>query len=208
MFCISSGEGARLVTVRSSDTVAGEDDSVGLHVFANFPGEAHVLHFFWRRRSLGDGAQLGFGDFAEVWLLNEHASGDALELKLAVRFEAAGRQFEEAKIFLGGENGFCFFVESRGGDAFREKLGDFFGGGGIDRAIEGQHAAKGRYGIAGERFQVRVAKSFLFGGAAGIVVLDDDSGGAAKLGDQAARGFEIDEIIVGEFFALELVGSS
>src|SRR5882762_10675104 len=78
-----------------SRAIAREDDGVGLHVLANFPGEAHVLHFFWRRRSLGDGAQLGFGDFAEVWLLNEHASGDALELKLAVRLEAAGRQFEE-----------------------------------------------------------------------------------------------------------------
>src|SRR6267154_941997 len=103
-------------------TVAREDDGVGLHVFADFPGEAHVLHFFWRGRSLGDGAQLGIGDFAEVWLLNEHASGDALELKLAVRFEAAGRQFEEAKIFLSGKNGFCFFVETWGGNAFREKL--------------------------------------------------------------------------------------
>ncbi len=95
------------------------------------------MHFFWRRRSLGDGAQLGFGDFAEVGLLYEHASEDALELKLTVRFEAAGRQFEEAKVFLGGENGFCFFVESWGGDAFCEKLGDFFGGGGVNRAIEG-----------------------------------------------------------------------
>ena len=38
-------------------------------------------------------------------------------------------------------------------------------------------------------------------------MLDDDGGRALEFGGEAARGFEIDEIIVGEFFALELVGS-
>ena len=44
--------------------------------------------------------------------------------------------------FLGGEDGFRFFVEGGGGNAFGEELGDFFGGRGIDRAIEGQDAAE------------------------------------------------------------------
>src|SRR4029077_13146384 len=39
-----------------------------------------------------------------------------------------------------------------------------------------------------------------------IVVLDDDGGGTAEFGGEAARGFEINEIIVGELFALKLVG--
>src|SRR5258708_21598016 len=60
--------------------------------------------------------------------------------------------------------------------------------------------------MAGQRFQVGVAEGFLLGGAARVVVLDDDGGGAAKFGGEAARGFEIDEIIVGKLLALKLLG--
>ncbi len=115
-----------------------------------------------------------------------------------------GRQFEEAEIFLGGEKGFCFFGEGGSGDAFDKELGNLLGGGGVDFTIEGQDATKGGDRIAGKRFQVRVAKSFLFGGAAGVVVLDDDSGGATEFSGETARGFEIDEIIIGKLLALKL----
>ncbi len=53
-----------------------------------------------------------------------------------LQFETASRQLEEAEIFLGGEDGFCFFVEGGSGNAFDKELGDFFGSGGIDGAIE------------------------------------------------------------------------
>ncbi len=74
--------------------VASEDDGVGFHVFADFPGEAHGAHFVWRRDALGDGAQVGIADFAEVGLLHEHAAEDALELELTLGFQTAGGQFE------------------------------------------------------------------------------------------------------------------
>ena len=44
--------------------------------------------------------------------------------------------------------------------------------------------------------------------AAGIVVFDDNSGRAFKFGDQTARRFQVDIIIVGKFFSLELFGGS
>ena len=54
---------------------------------------------------------------------------------------------------------------------------------------------------------IGVAQSFLLRRAAGIVVLDDDCGGAFKFRGQAAGGFEIDKIVVREFFALKLLRS-
>src|SRR4029077_20404082 len=39
-----------------------------------------------------------------------------------------------------------------------------------------------------------------------IVVLDDDCGWFLKFGGEAARRLEIDEVVVGEFFALQLFG--
>ena len=45
------------------------------------------------------------------------------------------------------------------------------------------------------------------GGAAGVGVLDDDDGAACvELADQLPAGVEVDEVVVAEFFALELVG--
>ena len=118
-----------------------------------------------------------------------------------------GGSSSRAQIFLSAEDGFGFFVEAGGGDAFGEKLGDFFGGGGVDDAVEGEDSAESGDGIAGEGFAVGLEERVLFGGAAGIVVLDDDGGGFREFGGEAARGFEIHKIIVGKLFALELLGS-
>ena len=39
-------------------------------------------------------------------------------------------------------------------------------------------------------------------------MLDDDGGRLAEFGGEAACGFEVDEVVVGKLFALELFGGS
>ena len=46
----------------------------------------------------------------------------------------------------------------------------------------------------------------MLGCSAGVVVLDDDRGRIPEFEGQTAGRFEIDEIVVGEFLALELLG--
>ena len=89
-------------------------------------------------------------------MLDEDSAQDALELKFAIGIEASRRKFEQAQILFGGENCFGLFVEAGGGDAFDEELDDFFGGGGIERAVEGKDTAECGDGIGCECFQVRI----------------------------------------------------
>src|SRR5262249_4624472 len=110
----------------------------------------------------------------------------------------------KAEIFLSRKKRKRLFVEAGSGDAFDEEFRDFFRGSAVDDAIERQDAAKGGNRVACQGFQVCVSERGALGGAARIVVLDDDGGGIAKFGREAARGFEVDEIVVGEFFSLEL----
>jgi len=42
----------------------------------------------------------------------------------------------------------------RGGDGFDEELGNFFGGCGVDFAIDADDSSEGGDGIAGERFLI------------------------------------------------------
>ncbi len=186
--------------------ILGEDDGVGFDVLADFPGELEIGEFGGGGCAFGDDGKLLAGDGAAVWLLDEDAAEDALELEFLVLIEAAGRETEKAEILFCGEDFFGAFGETGGGDAFDEEFDDGFGGVAVDDVIEGEDAAESGDGIAGEGGVVGVEESGLFGGAAGIVVLDDDGGGAIEFGDEAAGGFEVDVIIVGKFFALELFG--
>src|SRR6266403_6072505 len=111
---------------------------------------------------------------------------------------------QQAKIFLGGKNFLCAIGKPRSDDAFDEEFDDFFGGQRVHDVIERQHTAERGDRVAGERLRVGIEQSGLLGGAAGVVVLDDDRGGAFEFGNQAAGGFEVDAVVVREFLALKL----
>src|SRR5580692_9627185 len=181
-----------------------ENDSIGFDVLRDFPGEAHGLHLRLRRRALCHDLQLGFYDFALVRLLHENTSKDALELEFALGIEAVRRQFEQPQILFRGEDSLGLRLKARGGNTFDEELRYFFGGSGVDHAVEGQDASERGNRVGGERFQVGIEERLALGRATGGVVFDDDRGGLAEFGGEAAGGFEIDIIVVGELFALKL----
>ena len=88
-------------------------------------------------------AQFVVFEFAKVRLLHQHAAEDAFQLQLAFRFQAARGQFQQAQIFLRGEN-FFGAISSKPGAAMHstKSFRDFFGGRGVDHAIERQDATK------------------------------------------------------------------
>ena len=77
---------------------------------------------------------------------------------------------------------------------------------GIDLAIDADDAAEGRDRVGGEGFFVGIENRRAGGCAARIGVLDDGDGGLLKLFGEGPAGVEIDEVVVAEFFALELGG--
>src|ERR1700719_3160970 len=145
---------------------------------------------------------------AKVRLLNQHSAENPLHLQFLVVIEAALRQEQQEQVFLGSENFPRAIGEAGSNDAFDEKLRYFLRGQRVHDVVERQHAAERRNRVAGERLRVSVEQRGLLGGAAGIVVLDDDGGGPFEFGDQAAGGFEVDVIVIGKLLALKLFRGS
>ncbi len=189
-------------------SVFGEDNRVGLHVLGNFPGKFHCGHFFGSRLSFRDDFQFVDFEFAKIGLLHEHSAEDSLELQFAFGVKPVCGKFEQAKIFLCRENPLCSGIETGSGNALDEKLCHFFGGGRVDGAIECEHSAECGNGIRRECLEIGVQQSRLLSSAARIVVLDDDGGGIFEFRGEAARRFEVNEIVVGQFFPLQLLGCS
>ena len=93
-------------------------------------------------------------------------------------------------------------------DDFGEDVGDRLGGGGVERAVDGDDSAEGRNAVAGERLAPGVEQVVARGDAARVGVLDDDDGrrSVAKLGGQLERGVGVVQIVVAELLALDLFG--
>src|SRR5882757_9915239 len=108
--------------------------------------------------------------------------------------QAALRQVEQTQIFLGRKNFLRAIGKAGRHDAFNEEFGDFFGGQRVDDVIERQDSTECGDWVASQRFCVGIEQSRLLGGATGIVVLDDYSGGPFEFRNQAAGGFQVDVI--------------
>ena len=63
---------------------------------------------------------------------------------------SGGVDLDQAQVLLGGEALEGFGGEGRGDDGFDEELGDLFGGGGVDLAVDADDAAEGGDGVGGE----------------------------------------------------------
>src|SRR5579871_6104128 len=84
-------------------------------MLGNLPREFHGRHFFCRRLSLGNDFQFFIFEFSEVWLLDQHAAENPLELKLAFGFETVRGKFEKRRFFFAAK--ISFALESKPGAA-------------------------------------------------------------------------------------------
>ena len=91
-------------------------------------------------------------------------------------------------------------------DYFEEYFVDFSGGGFVDYGVGDNHSAEGRHGVAGEGIFPCLDGCGACSQAAGIVVFEHgESGFGAEFVDEVYGGVDVKQVVVGDFFAVELV---
>lgn len=94
---------------------------------------------------------------------------------------------------------------SRSYDDLEEYLVDFLGGLGVDFAVADDYAAEGADGVGLESRRPGFQDSAAAGQTAGVVVLQDSHGAAVELVDEIDGGVDVQEVVVGNLLAVELL---
>ena len=182
---------------------AGVDDGIRFHVLGDFPGELECLPFFGGGGAVG----LDFGgtrvEAVAVFGLGEPAAGDGADDE---RF-GRGQNLEEAEVFFRGEDGESVEGVIGRGDGFDEKFGDLLAVAASTWRLKPMTPPKAETGSHSRALAIAFGEGRLFGAAAGVGVFDDGGGGEIELVDELPGGVEIDQVVVGELFAVELFGA-
>ena len=152
----------------------------------------------------GNHLQIRFRDRKRVGLLHQDAAGDAFQVRQD-RFRRNAAHIHQSKIFLPRKRLACRGIIPRRDYAFDKKLGHFGRRFRVYDAIEGDHAAKSRYGIAHERLAICLGQRLLLRRSTRIVVLDNRAGRVGKLLSQRPSRIQIHQVVVRELFALNLL---
>ena len=188
--------------------VLGVDNSVGFDELGHFPGEDQVVHLGFGGGALGDHFQLAFGDHADVTVLHQQATVDALVVQAFCRRAVDLATHQYPYVFLGSGNGQCLIGGRRGDNHFHElTIDNGLGGGGIQLAVEGDDAAESGFGIGFEGQVIGLADAIqAHGHATGVGVFDDHTG---RLGEglyTLQRRVGVGDVVVAQFLALQLFG--
>ena len=140
-----------------------------------------------------------------VGVLDEHAAANALVVtRLRVRAAALGVEQDPRSLLLPQrlERGVVVPGREQHLDELLCQLGaeELF-----DLAVEDDHAAVGRHGIAGERLVVRLFNVRTDGDAARVCVLDDHAGGLRELADERAPSVEVAEVVERQRLPVQLL---
>ena len=105
------------------------------------------------------------------------------------------------------QNGQRFRRELRGHDHFAENFRDGLGHGGIERLVHGNDAAERRLLVGGKRLVPRLAQIRALTDPARIRVLQNGQRGeiTPELGNERGGGREVQNVVVGQFLAVELM---
>ena len=177
----------------------------------DLPGEPQVGHLGVGGGRVGDHAPLVLRVGEGVALLHQQAAADAaVGPPLAVARQIAHLHQPDAGLPLGpgGEDFDGGGVEVGRHDGLDEqsRLGEHFGGGGVDGAVGAQHAPERAEGIAGQALAHGFGQRAGHGRAAGVVVLDDRDGGVAEGAGDLQGAVQVEVVVVGEFLAVKLDG--
>ena len=184
-------------------TAFTEDDSVRFDVFCYIPYEHQVVPFLLGRLAFGDDFQIGAVDAMDVGGLYQQSATDAFE------FKAVGtcfkRHFQYAHVFLG-----CGDFEGFGGELRRHEdfhklvVGNLFDGFAVHFAVEGDDAAECAGGVGGVGEFVGGQCIGCNGDTARIGVFHNHAGRCVKGFDGFPGGIGIGDVVVRQFFALQL----
>jgi hypothetical protein len=139
-----------------------------------------------------------------VGVLHKEAAGDLLE---DARGVWAGVMASRAEVLLGGEAGERLGRERGRDDGFDEELGDLLGGG-VDLAVDADDASEGGDGIGLEGAAVGLEDGAPVAAPQGLVCLMMATAALVELADELPAGVEVDEVVVAEFLALELLAAA
>ena len=184
-------------------TAFAEDDGVGFDVFCDVPNEQQIVPFLLGWLAFGDNFQIGAADTVDVGRLYQQSAADAFE------FKAVGacfkRHFQYAHVFLGGGDFEGFGGELRRHEDFHKLVvGNLFDGFAVDFAVEGDNAAECAGGIGRVGEFVGIQGIGCDGYAARIGVFHDHAGRRVKGFDGFPCGIGIGDVVVRQFFALQL----
>jgi hypothetical protein len=168
-------------------------------VCADDPGELEAVHLIGRRLTLGHDLPAGVAGDA-VGLLRQDATRGAAKFEIGK--DCSGRH--EAEVLLLREDRSRFVAERGGDDHLEEHVGDPLGRGAVELAVRADDPAECRDGIGVDRGAQRVDERVASCDAAGVRVFDDRDCRLAKRVRDADGGVEVEQVVVGELFPLQL----
>src|SRR5688572_15591296 len=183
--------------------VAHEDDGVGLDELGDAPGEQKVLHLLRRRLLLGGDLEVGFLQDLRVGALNQQAPADALVL-MRLRL-VRERHFQHAHVCFAGEYLLRIGLDARRDDHLGKLLANGFGGGAVERTVEGEDAAESGHRVGREGARVSFAQVGAGRDPAGVGMLDDDARRLAEALHAFPRRVGVGDVVVRELLALHLL---
>ncbi len=180
------------------------DDRVGLDELGDLPGEQQVRHLRVVGLRLADDLEPLVERLVRV--LHQHAAVDVLEIE-ARRRRVPLAAAQQADVLLGRDRVARRGVDLGRDDDFDELLFDDDARGvAVERAVEGDDAAKGRLRIGAVGAPVGVEQAVAERDAAGVGVLDDHAGRRVELLDALERGVGVGDVVERQRLALQLLG--
>ena len=138
-----------------------------------------------------------------VGVLDEESSDHGTDV--AVGGRDLLEEAHEAEVLLLLKQGAGIGRELWGDDDLTKDLGDGAGKGLIDGAVRNDDAAEGGGPVGGEGLLPRLGEILVTADTAGVGVLEDGDGRLGKLGNQARGGGDVEDVVEGEFLAVELL---
>src|SRR5574337_1246962 len=177
-----------------------QDDGVGLHVLGDPPREAERSPLPFSGLALRDNAEGLRVEVGEVGILDEEAAEDASIFLEAPRQRApVAGDFEHPALPLRALQLLQGVGTIRGGEEdLQEDPRQLFHHVEVERAVDAHNAAVDRNGVGGFGLPGRLGGGRRARSAAGVRVLDDDSGRLVELEEKRQGRREIQEVVVGE----------
>src|SRR5262249_37250645 len=114
-------------------------------------------------------------------------------------------RFDKAQVFLRFEQIERRAFERRSDNQFEKMRSEFFGGRHGKPAVQDDDAAEKTYGVCVHRLLQNLSLVFADSDAARIRVLEDGGDGLLKIRGEADRDVEVENVIEGKFFAVQLL---
>jgi hypothetical protein len=179
-------------------------DRVRLDVLANLPAEFERSPFFFAGDALGNHLALAPLQPVRVGRLHQVSAADRFHHRLV---GGSWTYLQQAQVLLRRQYVSCARGIIGRSDGFDERFRDLLRGLFIQRPIERQNSTVSRDGIRLKRAPVALGLRRRLRAATRIGVLDDGRRRLIKLVNQLPGRVEIDQIVVRELLALQLLGS-